>query len=257
MTMEELLRTQLAIISDLKAEHITPIQAQLRTFESDFDKAQSSLRTIASAWILAAIGAVGLVTQAEFGGTSRLDPVVAASARQILLLAATLGLSSLWYLDQRVYQRLLHAVYSVGCHLELATDKILPIRTRAYLLNFDVTHHMGWFYRAPLWVLVAASVGGLYQSLVGFNSTLAALLNGAAPSLKPTQIWALPLLITVMHIGFFIVITCQSRKWPSLDNSLPQKLRDMRTAQRTPPGTGATVTPTPPPPAPADQTPVT
>jgi hypothetical protein len=228
MTIDELLRTRLEVIAKLNSEHITPIQAQLRTFESDFDRAQSSLRTIASAWILAAVGAVGLVTQSEFSGVSRLDPIVAASARQLLLLAAALGLTSLWYLDQRVYQRLLHAIYSIGCHLELATDKLLPIRSRAYLLNFDVTYHLGWFYRAPLWVLVAAAVGGLYQSMVGLNSTLIALASGTLPSMKPAQVWSLPLIITLVHVGFFIWVTCQSSKWPSLDGLLPPQLRAAR-----------------------------
>jgi len=76
----------------------------LRAFESDFDKAQSSLRTIASGWLLAAIGGVGLVTQSQFVGQAALDPTIASVLRQALLLFAALGLASLWYLDQRVYQ---------------------------------------------------------------------------------------------------------------------------------------------------------
>jgi len=47
--LDPLLRSRLATIAALEAKDITPIQNQLRAFESDFDKAQSSLRTIASA----------------------------------------------------------------------------------------------------------------------------------------------------------------------------------------------------------------
>jgi len=223
--IDELLRSRLDVIAKFPEKDITAVQAQLRTFESDFDKAQSSLRTIASAWILAAIGAVGLVTQNEFSGVSRLDPIVASSFRQALLLTASLGLTSLWYLDQRVYQRLLHAVYSIGCHLELATKSILPIRSRAYLLNFDVTHHLGWFYRAPLIVLVLAAAASLFQSMLGFNSTIAALLNCSLPGLKPAQIWVLPLIVSATHLGFFAWAWQESTRWPSLDNLLPVELR--------------------------------
>jgi hypothetical protein len=216
--------SKLATIATLPASDITPIQNQLRAFESDFDRAQSSLRTIASAWILAAVGAVSLVTQNEFSGASRLDPIVASSFRQALLLIATLGLTSLWYLDQRVYQRLLHSVFSTGCHLELATDKILPIRVRAYKLNSDVTNHLGWFYRAPLIVLLLGSVGSFYQSLFGFNATISALLGCSFPGAKPFQIWALPLIITAVHVAFFTWVTCKSQKWPTLHIQLPRQL---------------------------------
>jgi hypothetical protein len=229
--LDSLLRSRLDTIAALDAKDITPIQGQLRAFQSDFDKAQSSLRTIASAWILAAVGAVALVTQNEFGGTSRLDPIVASSFRQALLLIAALGLTSLWYLDQRVYQRLLHSVFSTGCHLELATDKVLPIRVRAYLLNSDVTHHLGWFYRAPLIVLVVGAVASLCQSLVGFNSTIAALVNCSLPGLKPHQVWTLPLILTALHLAFFIWAWRKSSKWPSLDSQLPAQLVEARTSR--------------------------
>jgi hypothetical protein len=139
LDMASLLNERLAAFEKLGAPEAHAIYSQLRTYESDYDKAQSTLRTIASAWILAAIGAVGLVIQSEAGGANKLDPFVAASLRQALLLIAALGLSSLWYLDLRVYQRLLHAIYSIGCHLELANEKLLPIRSRTYLLNYDIT----------------------------------------------------------------------------------------------------------------------
>jgi hypothetical protein len=63
LSLDSLLSVRLNTIATLDAKDITPIQSQLRVFEGDFDKAQSSLRTIASAWILAAIGAVALIIQ--------------------------------------------------------------------------------------------------------------------------------------------------------------------------------------------------
>jgi hypothetical protein len=228
IAIDDLLSNRLKIIAAFEGKDITPIQNQLRAFESDFDKAQSSLRTIASAWILAAVGAVGLVTQNEFSGASRLDPMIASSFRQALLLIAALGLTSLWYLDQRVYQRLLHSVYSIGCHLELATDKVLPIRIRAYLSNFDLTYHFGWFYRAPLFVLFFGSLVSLCQSIFGLNATISALLNCSLPTAKSAQIWTVPLILTASHAAFFAWVTLQSHKWPSLDDQLPAELREER-----------------------------
>src|ERR1044072_7501214 len=81
--------SKLATIATLPASDITPIQNQLRAFESDFDRAQSSLRTIASAWILAAVGAVSLVTQNAFSGASRLGRIVPSSFPPALLRIAT------------------------------------------------------------------------------------------------------------------------------------------------------------------------
>ena len=200
-TIESRLSDSLRDISAFTdVKDIIAIQNQLRAFESDFDKAQSSLRTIASAWILAAIGAMGLVVQNELTGAHRLDGSVAASLRQALFLVASLGLASLWYLDQRVYQRLLHSVFSTGCHLELKTAKILPIRSRAYLLNRDVTHHLGWFYRAPLVLLLAAAVLNIIHAMFGLQAGIDALLSCRAPALAPRANWLLPFVFLALHV---------------------------------------------------------
>ena len=143
LTLQTLLDERVtAVTADNNETNLIALYNHLRSFESDYDKAQST-RTIASAWILAAIGAIGLLIQGESSAAGTLNPEVAAALRQALLLIAALGLGSLWFLDQRVYQRLLHAIYSLGCHVELKAPRLLPIRSRAYLLNFDITHHLG------------------------------------------------------------------------------------------------------------------
>jgi len=232
LDMTSLLNNRLTAFKSLTSAEAAAIYSQLRTYESDYDKAQSTLRTIASAWILAAIGAVGLVIQSEAGGANKLDPFVAASLRQALLLIAALGLSSLWFLDLRVYQRLLHAVFSLGCHLELANDNLLPIRSRAYLLNYDITYRLGWFYRAPLLVLLCAAIVSLYHSIFGLHQTVLALSNCSVPAPAPASEWVLPLLIAAFHVFFFVRLRRQSDDWPSLDPLLPADLVEARKAMQ-------------------------
>ncbi len=234
LTLQTLLDERVtAVTADNNETNLIALYNHLRSFESDYDKAQSTLRTIASAWILAAIGAIGLLIQGESSATGTLNPEVAAALRQALLLIAALGLGSLWFLDQRVYQRLLHAIYSLGCHVELKAPRLLPIRSRAYLLNFDITHHLGWFYRAPLFVLFAGAIISLFHAVFGLQMTVDALLSLQMPSMKPARLWVLATIITLIHTIFFVWIRKQTARWPSLDALLPAELVAARRQQRT------------------------
>lgn len=233
LSMESLLNDRLtAVTADGNDANLINVYNHLRSFESDYDRAQSTLRTIASAWILAAIGAIGLVIQAESSNTPTLSHEIAAPLRQAVLLVATLGLASLWFIDQRIYQRLLHAVYSLGCHIELTTTKLLPIRPRLYLLNFDITNHLGWFYRAPLLVLLAAAIVSLLQAVFGLQATVdALLLNHEAPVMQSPHLWTLAGVITLIHLAFFFWLWKQAADWPSLDAQLPRELVATRKLQ--------------------------
>ena len=249
--LDTLLAERLTSVAALKDDKdIIAQYTHLRTFESDFDKAQSNLRTIASAWLLAAIGGIGLVTQNQFVGQYKLDPAVAGVLRQGLLLFASLGLASLWYLDLRVYQRLLHSVFSIGCHLELATNRILPIRARAYLQNLDITNALGMFYRVPMYVLLGAAIVNFLQTLVGLQTAITALLACSLPAIRPSQVWSLTAIITLVHVGVFMWLRTTSKKWATLSEQLPEELKRARTH-------GAIMAASPPaPPTPgSDQTP--
>jgi hypothetical protein len=219
------------ITADGNEANLINIYNHLRTFESDYDKAQSTLRTIASAWILAAIGAIGLVVQGEFSNTPSLGHEVAAPLRQALLFVAALGLASLWFLDLRVYQRLLHAIYSLGCHLELKTSKILPIRCRTYLLNYDITNSLSWFYRAPVLVLFFGALISWFQAAFGLQATLSNFLAHQPPVMHPPQVWALASFITLTHLVFFIWLSHKVQGWSTLDDQMPADLVDARKRQ--------------------------
>lgn len=212
------------VAADGNEANLVSIYNHLRSFESDYDRAQSTLRTIASAWILAAIGALGLLIQGEFSSNATLSPEVAAPLRQALLLVAALGLTSLWFLDLRVYQRLLHAIYSLGCHIEMNTNKVLPIRSRTYLLNYDITRSLGWFYRAPLLVLFFAALASCLQAAFGLHSLVSMLWTHHPAVLRPTQIWQLSSIITALHFLFFLWINHMAEKWSTLDDQMPADL---------------------------------
>ncbi|WP_040622106.1 hypothetical protein, partial [Rhodovulum sp. PH10] len=104
--------------------------AHLRLFESDFDRAQGQLRAVSSAWSAAVLAATALITihaaEGDSDQRSQLLYVV-----QLVLLFGSFGVFAFWYVDQRVYQRLLHSVFAYGLHREFR-DR-LETRTRAAL----------------------------------------------------------------------------------------------------------------------------
>jgi hypothetical protein len=82
-------------LANLRDEDAVALYNALRAHESDFDRAQGSLRTTASASLLATIGGLGLAVQMQTAATL-LDPGIVAGLRGGLLLLSSLGLISLW-----------------------------------------------------------------------------------------------------------------------------------------------------------------
>lgn len=92
---------------------------EMGNYERHFNQLQSTYRSFASAWLLAAFGAMGYVlTQTE--PDKLLLPtnwLVAAAA-----LAACIGIVLLWYMDVRVYHRLLEGCFDTAHYLESCYD---------------------------------------------------------------------------------------------------------------------------------------
>jgi hypothetical protein len=140
------------------------LYAHLRTYESDFDKSQSQLRTIAAAWSGGIIGAVALTTVAI--ATTGLSPSRATAeeiaaarvllfyVREVICVAGSLGIFAFWYVDQSVYQRLLHSAFAYGLHVEYENPDLPQVRTNVYWANLDITGHLGMFYRMQFWAFV-------------------------------------------------------------------------------------------------------
>lgn len=187
----------------------------LRTWESDYDKAQSTLRTIASAWMIATVGALGLLLKdTPTGGTNFVS-------RQVILCAATIGLLSLWYLDQRIYQRLLHSVFALGCWFEQSAPWLPPIRTSMYMKNFDITRHLGNFYKVPVLTFVVFGMLNVLFSIVLIEKSYVPALTLC------TILFCLQALLA-------FAVHLDSQSWPSLDKGIPPELSAAR-PEKTPP----------------------
>lgn len=213
------------IDAKLREKELVAIYTSLRVYESDCDKAQGTLRTIASAWLLAAIGGIGLIVQSEFSATGRLDEFVAAPLRQVFLLFACMGLISLWYLDQRIYQRLLHGSFAAGCWMEEKFPEILPpIRMYIFRLNLDITRYLGWFYRAPILLLSILALFNLLGVMGGYGAHYVAAVGAPPPSFSPRISFGASGIVFVAHFLMVAFVMRFERHWPNLRGELPPSL---------------------------------
>lgn len=144
-----------------------------------FNTLQSHYRTMASTWLLAALGALGF-----FYSTDRALPVARDAAAVAIGLAAAIGICLLWVLDVLVYHELLVANDEVGRQLECENAWLPQIR-HTYA-NFrsggaPVRLHISLFYLGSSWLLVAlASFAAGHLLWDRYSSTLGGWLIGGA-----------------------------------------------------------------------------
>jgi hypothetical protein len=206
----------------------TALYVHLRAFESDFDKSQSQIRAISSAWSAAVLAAIALIT------TTAATPLMVASGgdllphgvieirsealtylRAIVCMVGSAGVLAFWYIDQGVYQRLLHSVFAYGLFAEFKDDELPQIRSSMFLNNLDVTNQLGTFYRAQFWMFA------LVSPLINAFSMW---LGQSPPS---GGIWA----VSALHV--LTVLYCEVRSyhsWPSLDATIGNFYPDLASA---------------------------
>ena len=194
--------------------------AHVRTLESDFDKSQSQLRTIAAAWSGGVIGAVALtsVAIATTGlSTSQPDPDAVKSAKELLFyvrelvcVVGSLGIFVFWYVDQSVYQRLLHSTFAYGLNLEQQNPDLPQMRSSLYWANLDVTGRLGSFYRMQFWAFVV--LAGMFILLpheplshIPFDSLV---------------------LLFVFYALFAFILEMRSWEWAALDKTIKRLYPD-------------------------------
>lgn len=190
----------------------------LRAFESDYDKAQAQLRAIASAWLLAGVGACGFLINAEFA-SGGWDHDAAAVARQTIIFVVALGISALWRLDQKVYQRLLHTVYALGYSIETKYPCVPPTRRALYALNSDITSELGHFYSRPLELTY-------YAGLINAGAVIPLFALSIAPTAQPGSgpmaggTLVLCFAIVAAHYVYWRAVKKESQSWESLKHYL-------------------------------------
>lgn len=101
--------------------------SELGDYERHLNNLQLALRGLASSWLLAAaagIGTVMLADESNLSGTILTREDLVSSVTMI----ASVGIVSLWFLDQFVYHRLLNGVFLSALALELSDETALPMR---------------------------------------------------------------------------------------------------------------------------------
>jgi hypothetical protein len=177
------------------------LYTHLRGFESDFDKSQSQIRAISAAWSGVVVGAVALIVTNEFtppAGTPNINVRAEnlAILRTVVCIIGSAGVYAFWFIDQRIYQRLLHSVFAYGLFVEFKNPELPQIRSSMFMANLDVTNGLAWFYRTQFMTFPVISI----------------LL---AVSLSETTSLPVEVLIT-LHILGVIFGYNQSKRWSSL-----------------------------------------
>src|SRR5689334_22571248 len=149
--------------SDASATRDFEVWKSLREFEEHFNRTQVEVKKLASAWMLASLGAIAFIVRGDLAAKNTL--LDTGSLLVVIGLGANIGLLSLWILDQLVNQRLLGSVFRVGLLLERSNRSFPPIRSKMWLSAHDhgVGRHHSFFYACPMAFNCCAAGYGLSQ----------------------------------------------------------------------------------------------
>ncbi len=134
---------------------------EMGNYERHFNQLQSTYRSFASAWLLAAFGAMGFVLTQTGAQKFLLPPHLLIAA---VALAACIGIVLLWYMDVRVYHRLLEGCFD-SAH-ELESQYQLPAfreRMRTALGEGRVSRAITVYYGVPGGILALIFVASLFR----------------------------------------------------------------------------------------------
>ena len=128
---------------------------QLRTFESDFDRAQLEMRRTAALWVLAAFSALAYLLMAiarvsSEGESVGIDVAAGPFLGVTVCWLAILGLFVLWYVDQRVYQRMLNSVFVYGLCVEWCDSRLPQVRTQMYFSSLNISINLSRYYSVAM-----------------------------------------------------------------------------------------------------------
>ena len=181
------------------------LYTHLRTFESDFDKSQSQIRTICSAWSAAVLGAVGLIAINAFTPSAGVPDLPGREAhlaylRALICMIGSAGVFAFWFIDQRVYQKLLHSIFAYGLFAELKHADLPQIRSGLFIAHLDITNGLAWFYRMQFWIFLLIAAVFVLQP---FSIDLGPVPKGIKS-------------LTEVHLVGVIIGEFYSRRWSSL-----------------------------------------
>ncbi len=141
----------------LHADSLVQLVADIGTYERHFNQIQSEYRKMATQWLLAAFGAIGLLLYSkDISTASGLTLRLIASG---VALATSIGILLLWHLDVHVYHRLLNACFKTGLDLETNHGYLPQIRTEMNRNRKLVSQGLDQFYLIGLLVMTAVGMG--------------------------------------------------------------------------------------------------
>lgn len=120
--------------------------------EEHFNSLQANIRNIASGWLLAALGAIAYLLQADAGGKCLVPQELLIS---VVAVMGIVGICVLWIQDQLVYHRLLNSVFLLGLKMEYDDHSIPPVRTMMMIFSekAGMAGLLRLYYLIPMYVL--------------------------------------------------------------------------------------------------------
>ena len=128
---------------------------RLLLHENQFNAQIAEIRKIASAWLLADMGAMAYIIKGAQNGI--LNPLDRSLILVVGLLGA-IGLTVLWIMDRKVYAQLLDGTIFLALKMEQAHVQELPqIRSTILAYSSYVGRYIGAYYYVPVTALVFTS----------------------------------------------------------------------------------------------------
>jgi hypothetical protein len=132
---------------------------KLSEMEERYNSSSAGVRALASAWLLAALGALGwLFSSYEHDKW----PLPLGFLIAVVTTLGSVGMITLWVMDQLVFHRLLTSVFLVGLKIEKDDREIPPLRSMMMKTQEGLGTHRWerFFYLMPvsLFILISAVV---------------------------------------------------------------------------------------------------
>lgn len=129
---------------------------KLSEMEERFNSSSGGIRGLASAWLLAALGAIGWIFSTYDPDTW---PLPMGFLTIVVATLGCIGITTLWVMDQLVFYRLLNSVFLVGLKIEKDDNEIPPIRSIMMKAQEGLGTHRWerFFYMTPVSIFILFS----------------------------------------------------------------------------------------------------
>lgn len=130
---------------------------KLSEIEERFNSSSGGIRGLASAWLLASLGAIGWIFSAY---NPEIWPLPMGFLAIVVMTLGNIGITTLWVMDQLVFHRLLNSVFLVGLKIEKDDCEIPPIRS----IMMKTQEGLGtyrwerFFYITPISIYILLSI---------------------------------------------------------------------------------------------------